>query len=107
MTILKEIKSNFAIRQVAQGAPYFDILEGQCLAKSFWSVENGKGKIIIIFQEDKGHIPKYLPKLWQTGSRKHDFHLHKADIKELKRGKTPTSSMFVKIMFTTSIEIGF
>ena len=64
MTILNEIKSKFAIRQVAQGAPYFDILEGQGLAKSFQSVENGKGKIIIILWEDKGHIPKYLPKLW-------------------------------------------
>ena len=60
MAILKQTKPNFAIRQVAQGAPYFDILEGQGLAKSFWSVENGKGKIIIIFWEDKGQIPKFL-----------------------------------------------
>ena len=49
MAILKEIKPEFAIRQVAQGAPYFDILEGQGLAKGFWVVENGKGKIIIVF----------------------------------------------------------
>ena len=39
MTILKEIKSKFAIRQVAQGAPYFDILEGQGLSKGFWNVK--------------------------------------------------------------------
>ena len=49
MAILKETKPKFAIRQVAQGAPYFDILEGQGLAKGFWVVEKGKGKIIIIF----------------------------------------------------------
>ena len=49
MTILKETKSKFAIRQVVQGAPYFDILHGQGLAKGYWNVENGKGKIIIIF----------------------------------------------------------
>ena len=42
MTILKEIKSKFAIRQVAQGASYFDILEGQGLAKGFWNVEKGQ-----------------------------------------------------------------
>ena len=64
MTILKEIKSNFTIRQVAQGAHYFDILEGQGLAKGYWNVEKGKDKIIIIFWEDKAHILKYLHKLW-------------------------------------------
>ena len=112
MTVLKEIKSNFAIRQVAQDAPYFDILEGQGLAKSFWSVEKGKGKIIIIFWEDKGHIPKYLPKLWQTGSQKRDCRLDKADMKGLNTVKAPTSNMFVINMFvinmfTNSIKIGF
>ena len=35
MSILKEIKSNFVIRKVAQGTPYFDILDGQGLAKGF------------------------------------------------------------------------
>ena len=43
MAILKEIKLKFAIRQVAQGAPYFDILDGQGLADGFWGMEKGKG----------------------------------------------------------------
>ena len=49
MVMLKEPKPKFAIGQEAQGASYFDILEGQGLAKGFWDVEKGKGKIIIIF----------------------------------------------------------
>ena len=49
MAILKETKPKFTRRQVAQGAPYFDILEDQGLARCFWIVEKGKGKIIIIF----------------------------------------------------------
>ena len=85
MTILKETKSNFVIRQVAQGAPYFDILETRGLAKGYWNVEIGKGKIILIFWEDKRIYHK----------------------KELKTSKALTSNMFVIIMFTTSIEIGF
>ena len=56
MTILKETKSKFAIRQVAQGAPYFDILETRGLAKGYWNVEIGKGKIIMIFCEEKKDI---------------------------------------------------
>ena len=44
MTVLNETKSNFAIRQVAQGAPYFDILETRGLAKGYWNVENGQKK---------------------------------------------------------------
>ena len=43
MAILMETKPKFAIRQVAQGAPYFDILETQGLAKGFWDIEMGKG----------------------------------------------------------------
>ena len=85
MTILEEIKSNFAIKQVAQGAPYFDILETWGLAIGYWNIEIGKGKFIIIFWEDKRIYPK----------------------KELKTSKALTSNMFVIIMFTTSIEIGF
>ena len=107
MAILKEIKPKFAIRQVAQGAPYFDTLKGQGLAKGFELKKNGKGKIIIIFQEDKGHIPRCLPKLWQTGSLKRDCRMDKADMKELKTGKALTSNMFVINMFTNSIKIGF
>ena len=42
MTNLKETKSNFAIRQVAQGTPYFDILHGQGLVKGYWNVEKGQ-----------------------------------------------------------------
>ena len=38
MTILEKTESNFAIRQVAQGASYFNILEGQGLAKGFWNM---------------------------------------------------------------------
>ena len=49
MAILKEIKPKFAIWQVAQGAPYFDILETQGLAKGFWDIEKGKAKIITVF----------------------------------------------------------
>ena len=60
MTILKEIKSNFTIRLIAQGAPYFNILETQGLAEGFWNIKKGKGKIIKIFWEDKEHIPKWL-----------------------------------------------
>ena len=85
MTILKETKSNLAIRQVAQGAPYFDILENEACPKASGIWKNGKGKIIIIFWEDKRIYLK----------------------KELKTSKTLTSNMFVIIMFTTSIEIGF
>ena len=85
MTILKEKKSNFTIRQVAQGPPYFDTLETRGLAKGYWNVEIGKGKIIIIFWKDKRIYPK----------------------KELKTSKALTSNIFVIIMFTTSIEIGF
>ena len=85
MTILKVIKSNFSIRQVAQDAPYFDILQGQGLAKGYWNVEKGKGKIIIIFWEDKRIYPK----------------------KELKTSKALTSNMFVIIMFTSGIQIRF
>ena len=107
MTILKETKSKFAMRQVAQGAPCFDVLEGQGQAKGFKVVEKGKGKIIIIFWEDKGHIPKCLLKLCQTGSRKRDCRLDKADMKELKTSKALTLNMFVINMFTTSIKIGF
>ena len=36
MTILEETKSNIAIRQVAQGAPYYNILK--------WLLEYVKGK---------------------------------------------------------------
>ena len=49
MAMLNEQKPKFAIRQVAQGAPYFDILETQGLAKGFWDKEKGKGKIINVF----------------------------------------------------------
>ena len=84
MTILKETKSKFAIRQVVQVTPYFNIPEIRGLAKGYWNVD-GKGKIIIIFWEDKRIYPK----------------------KELKTSKALASNMFVIIMFTTSIEIGF
>ena len=62
MAMLNEPMPKFAMRQVAQGSPYFDILNGQGLAKGYWNVEKGKGKIIIIFWEDKGHILKCLLK---------------------------------------------
>ena len=58
MTILKETKSKFAIRQVVQVTPYFNIPEIRGLAKGYWNVETGKGKIIIIFWEDKRLYPK-------------------------------------------------
>ena len=35
MAMLKETKPKFAIRQEAQDASYFDILEGQGLAEGF------------------------------------------------------------------------
>ena len=38
MAMLKETKPKFAIRQVAQDTSYFDILEGQGLAKGFWNM---------------------------------------------------------------------
>ena len=44
MTNLKEIKSKFAVRQVAQGAHYFDILETRGLAKGFWNMKMAKAK---------------------------------------------------------------
>ena len=86
MTILNETKSNFVIRQVAEGAPYFDILETRGLPKATRMLKkNGTGKIIIIFWEDKRTYPK----------------------KELKMNKALTSNMFVINMPTTSIKIGF
>ena len=42
MSMLKELKPKFTIRQAAQGASYFDILEGQGLAKGLWNMEKGK-----------------------------------------------------------------
>ena len=107
MAMLKDTEPELAKGQEAQGASYFDIAEGQGLAKSFRGIEKGKGKIVTVFQEDKGHIPRCLPKLWQTGSLKRDCRMDKVDMKELKTGKALTSNMLVKIMFTTSVEIGF
>ena len=46
MTILKETKSKFAIRQAVQGTPYFNILETRGLAKGYWNDEIGKGYIL-------------------------------------------------------------
>ena len=66
-------------------------------------LKNGKGKIIIIFWEDKGHILKCLPKR----DRVSVTAVWTKQMNELKTSKAPTSNMFVKIMFTTSIKIGF
>ena len=52
-------------------------------ASEIW--KKGKGKIIIIFWEDKRTYLK----------------------KELKTSKALTSNMFVIIMFTSSIKVGF
>ena len=49
MDMLKETKPEFAKGQEAQGASYFDIPESQGLAKDFWDVEKGNGKIITVF----------------------------------------------------------
>ena len=43
MFMLNESKPKFAIRQVAQGASYFNILEDQGLAKDFSNMKKSKG----------------------------------------------------------------
>ena len=43
MAMLKETNPKFAKGQEAQGASYFDIIEGQGLADGFWGMEKGKG----------------------------------------------------------------
>ena len=47
MTILEETKSNFVIRQVAQGAPYYNILKAKAWPMASGICKREKGYIII------------------------------------------------------------
>ena len=44
MAMLNETKPKFAIRQVAQGASYFNILEGQGFDNGVWNMKRANAK---------------------------------------------------------------